>query len=124
MHTKPVGNLRLARSVPAPDHDCPRCRGKGFVPGASKAQECNCILKQRALAYLTPTYGPGIAGDPAFRPEPYLGKDVVVANPVRLPVGRFGQAARAVVKAFLLTTGMRLTHRTLTPYDVFRVMFD
>lgn len=108
--------------VPAPA--CPHCQGTGVVREAQILAECMCLRRQRVLHYLTPTYGPQIAWDPQFQPEPYRGKDVFIQNPDGLPIPEFQRVAYALVKSFLLTTGLRLSHRTLTPYEVFRRLFE
>lgn len=115
--------LPSAGPVFGPAPDCPCCRGSGVVREARGLLECTCLLRQRAVHYLTPRYGPGITWDADFDPKAYQGRDVIIRNPARLSIPQFRQAAYSAVKSFLLTTGMRLSHSTLTPYDVFRHLF-
>ena len=98
------------------DPDCPICHGTGVMQDNDRYLECTCLLRQRVLHYLTPTYGLGIAWDPNFEPQPYVGKGVCIRNDVDLPFQRFRQLAYGAIKSFLINTHRRYSHRTLTPY--------
>jgi hypothetical protein len=104
--------------------DCPICHGTGMMSEDGRLLECMCLLRQRVLHYLTPTYGPGIPWDPDFQPQPYIGKDVFISNDANLPFQRFRRLAYGSIKSFLINTHRRYSHRTLTPYDLFRALFD
>lgn len=106
------------------DPDCPICHGTGVMLEDSRLLECTCLLRQRVLYYLTPTYGLEIAWDPNFQTQPYIGKDVCIRNDADLPFQRFRQLAYGAIKSFLINTHRRYSHRTLTPYEVFRALFD
>ena len=101
------------------DPACPTCHGTGVMQEGSRLLECTCVLRQRIAHYLTPQYGPEISWDPHFRPAAYLDKDVLLENTGALGEPQYRELAFAAVKSFLLVTGQRFSHRTLTPYDIF-----
>lgn len=105
------------------DPTCPSCGGTGVMEEGSRLLECICVLQQRVMHYLTPTYGPDIPWDPDFPFDRYLGRDVLIENTRRLPAAQFRRRALSAVKSYLLLSGRRLSHRTLRPYEVFRQLF-
>lgn len=106
------------------DPDCPICHGTGVRRDGGRPLECTCLLRQRVLHYLTPTYGPDIPWDPDFQPQPYISKNVFIQNQANLPLGQFRRLAYRLVKSYLITTHQRYSHRTLTPYELFRALFN
>ncbi|MFL5281925.1 MAG: hypothetical protein ACJ8AW_13285 [Rhodopila sp.] len=106
------------------DPDCSICHGTGVMREDGRLLECTCLLRQRVLHYLTPTFGVGIAWDADFQPQPYVGNDVLLSNDGNLPFQRFRQLAYGAIKSFLINTHLQYSHRTLTPYELFRALYD
>ena len=106
------------------DPACPTCHGTGVMQEGSRLLECTCVLRQRIAHYLTTQYGPEISWHHNFPAEQYMHKDVLIENTGQWSVSEFRRLAFAAVKSFLLLTGRRFSHRTLTPYEVFRHLFD
>lgn len=90
--------------------DCPDCHGRGYVWHNEQQLKCNCLLKQEALHYITPTYADA-KYIKAFDPGPMLGKKILIHNE--------SQALyKSIFKSFLLNTGMKYTHATASGYEV------
>lgn len=93
-----------------PDADCADCHGSGWITEARGRRECNCVLKQRALQYLTPTYADAKYMR-NFVPTAVRGNNILIA-------GASQAAYKSLIKSYLLNTGMTLKHRTVTAYEV------
>ena len=70
--------------------------------------ECPCVLKNRALNYLTPEYASALYTK-TMNVARLEGKDLFM-----FPSGNY----KTLVKSFLLNTGMRYTHSTVSAYDI------
>lgn len=106
-------------AVARPDPACAACQGKGYVRAApaSPPQECDCLLLQRARLYLTPRYVDA-SRLRDFDAAPLIGRDVLIQNTNAVPAAKHTATCRAIVKSFLLRTGMAYAHRTVSAYDV------
>lgn len=102
----PLLNATLFRATT----DCPSCHGRGYVWSDTQQLKCNCLLKQEALYYLTPTYADA-KYIKTFNPEPLIGRDVLLQGDAQ-------STYKAIFKSFLLNTGMKFTHATTSGYDV------
>ncbi len=98
--------------------DCPTCHGAGVMAEGRRLLECTCVLRQRIAHYLTRQYGPEISWHHNFPREQFMHKDVLLENTAALREPQYRKLAFAAVKSFLLVTGQRFSHRTLTPYDI------
>lgn len=107
MTTLPTISTALFRA----QADCPECAGRGYVLSADTQQrKCSCLLKQEALHYLTPTYAEAKYMK-EFDPKPLAGKNILLqSNPQAL--------YKSIFKSFLLNTGMKYSHATVSGYDV------
>jgi hypothetical protein len=101
------------------DAACPTCHGTGVMEEGRRLLECTCVLRQRISHYLTPQYGPEISWHHNFPREQFMHMDVLLENTGALREPLYRELALAAVKSFLLVTGQRFSHRTLTPYDIF-----
>lgn len=104
--TLPTISASLFRAVP----DCPECHGRGYVWKGEQQLKCACLLKQEALYYLTSTYAEA-KYIKEFDPKPLLGKNLLLQTTKQ---GLY----KSVFKSFLLNTGMRFSHDTVSGYDV------
>jgi len=96
-----------------PDPDCPNCKGVGYLINAeNKAEICICLLKSRAIVYLTPEY---VAANTLRELDvtEYEKKNIFMLGP---------QAAfKMLVKSILLNTGMIYTHKTVPTFELLRI---
>ncbi|MBF0527428.1 MAG: hypothetical protein HQK56_20285 [Deltaproteobacteria bacterium] len=92
---------------------CPECNGSGYLWGVKGKKECSCKLKARALEYLTPMYA-----DARYYKEldtsKLLNKNIYCKTNDK-------HAFKTAVKSFLLNTGMKFKHLTVTPYDLLQL---
>ena len=96
----------------APDVDCPKCGGSpGLMSsGDGRKIKCICILVQEAKQYLTPVYA-NAKYIKSFKAQELIGKNMLIDSVPQM-------AFKAVIKSFLLNTGMRYSHITATAYDI------
>lgn len=96
-----------------PKPDCTDCGGMGQVrpEGAKAYHKCGCVLVQEAHQYLTTTYK-GATYIKALNYKDFLKK--INYRFEGMPTSRF----KSYVKSFLLNSGMRFTHRTVTPQEI------
>lgn len=94
-----------------PNPDCEVCKHN---PGAMKKEgrwvECVCILKQRAQEYLTPAYATA-KYIKKLNVSKLEGKNILVDSDEP-------SSFKALVKSFLLNTGMQYAHITCTGHEV------
>lgn len=88
--------------------NCPECNGTGFLEKEHGGSECPCVLKNRALGYLTPEYASALYTK-TLNVERLEGKDLFIFQ-----AGNY----KGLVKSYLLNTGMRFSHLTGTAYDI------
>ena len=93
-----------------PKTDCKKCGGDGYTYNeeSDSYDECLCLLKIRAVEYLTYKYS-NYAWDNSFDPSPWL-KSVLFHGNVEL--------FNAMVKSVLLNTGMQYSHMTTSPWGI------
>lgn len=101
----------IGSNVIKADSACPSCSGVGYVKAESGPyQKCGCIVKQEALAYLTPVYADA-TWTKTF--------DAAMAEKhLRLRFEGAQTVFKGAVKSFLLNSGMKYSHRTVTAHDV------
>ena len=89
---------------------CNKCEGAGYIYQEESEvwEECSCLLRSRALDYLTPKYE-NVPWDKKFNPDPWC-KSIVYQGQL--------DAFNKRVKSVLLNTGMRYSHTTVTPYEI------
>ena len=87
---------------------CGKC-DNGYVTVDGKKVECLCQLKAKAQTYLTPTYvNAKYLRD--LNVTPFLGKNILLDT---VPQEQF----KSLFKSFILNTGMKFKHMTVTGYD-------
>ena len=93
------------------DSSCPKCRGnRYFINEQGKQQECECVLRERALTYLTPTYA-SASYIKTFKADALRGENILLE-------GQPQSVFKTIAKSFLLNTGMSYHHETVTAHDV------
>ena len=101
------------KTIIKPDPACTSCQGSGYVKpeGRTAFVKCGCIVKQEALQYLTDVYA-GASYVKQFNP----------AQMQQHKLLRFEAAPQTTfktcVKSFLLNTGMKYSHATVSAQDV------
>lgn len=107
--------LSPAKEVICPDPDCSTCKGSGIVfEDGGEANECSCMLIKRVRQYLTPVYV-----DAKWKKE--MKADKMEGNNYIMS----GTKAeyKAIVKSFLLNTGMKYQHCTVFGNSLFQYYF-
>lgn len=89
---------------------CEICKGSGFVSKGQALVECECKLRERLLAYLTPFYASStlIEGMDASKMQ---GKNLVASD---MELSNF----KSIVKSFLLLSLKKPPHHTVTAHDI------
>lgn len=87
---------------------CPDCRGTGHILIDGAVHECTHILREKAIAYLTPIYADS-AFSGSLDVKQLEGKNLTFINN-----GKF----KLVVKSYLLGTGMIYSHKSASAYDI------
>lgn len=94
------------------EKDCPSCNGRGRD---KDGYECVCLLKQRALQYLTPKYA-SAEWDKNLDVSVLENKNVLFQN-----ISLF--SFQSIVKSFLLNTHRVHKHISINGYDLFSKQF-
>jgi len=87
------------------------CNGKGRVPGKKKGTvRCACLLRQEAIIYLTDIYANAkyIKG---LNANLLKGKNLFIDQDAQ-------RTFKAAIKSFLLNTGMKYRHMTVSAHDI------
>lgn len=99
----------------APDSNCPHCQGFGHVKEEEGLVECLCVLRKRAIKYLSPHYANAI-WDHSFDPTPYKNKNILLQ---KISINEY----KNIVKSFLLSANMlgrkaseEVPYQTVTAY--------
>ena len=104
----------------SPEKDCPICRGGGSMRNPENPlefQTCECVEKKKIQRYLTPTYA-GAARIPfeSFKTEMYYRKNILIHNLAQ-------NIYQSIVKSFLLYTGYKHSHLTVSGHDILDAYF-
>lgn len=96
-----------------PDPSCTACGGSGYVKpeGRPSFVKCGCVVKQEALQYLTDVYA-GATFAKTLNPAPLLANKLLRFEAVAQP------SFKTLVKSFLLNTGMKHSHATVSAREV------
>lgn len=87
---------------------CPDCQGTGHILIDGAVHECQHILREKAIAYLTPYYADSSYMN-SLDVEQLRDKNLTFINNAQF---------KTVVKSFLLGTGMVYSHRSATAYEI------
>ena len=94
---------------------CGKC-DSGYIIQDGKRVECLCMLKARAQNYLTPTYvNSKYMRD--FNVTPLVDQNILLDTVSQ-------EYYKSLVKSFLLNTGMKYKHLTVTGYDLLQAYLN
>lgn len=120
--------------MPAPSSTaavCPKCGGSLHIPSRPGfVRNCDCVLKQKALDYLTAIYTEAnlAAADLKLSIAPFKNRNVVIQKSIEENSKEFWQRSLWIVKSYLLLEGVqtdfKYRHRTLTPYEYLRFAWN
>lgn len=99
---------QIQQNTPLQVEYCGKC-DHGYIMRDGKRMECLCVLKAKAREYLTPTYMDA-KYDRGVDPSKLEGRNILM-DTVTQPY------FKSLVKSFLLNTGMKYKHLTVTGYD-------
>lgn len=99
-------------NVPGGSPGCATCGGLGYRETADhRIKPCVCVLRRRAINYLTPTFAGELWVKPAdgFDTTFLDGRNVFIQNHKKAPDISFNRIFHIAVKSFLLNHGMKLS---------------
>jgi len=87
-----------------------------MIKRGGRNRKCDCVIKAEAIGYLTPLYA-GAQYLKHLDPRSLRGSDILIQ---RYPMSSF----KSLAKSFLLNTGMQLSHRSLSGYEIIQAYLD
>lgn len=108
--------LSLYPSIP--DKNCPDCSGTGWIDKGGKRCQCNCVIKNKALAYLTPVFN-----DPLLR-SLSDGISLNLDSWITFVIAKEFKLFKSLVRKMLLATGCSDTFLAVTPYEIIQAYLD
>lgn len=110
----PFSDPKMIRGLPDPA--CPVCSGRGIHSSPDGGNRpCSCTIKSFGMKYLTPAYK-DVAWDKSFNPDSVRDRNLLIVDRT--------EAWKSIVKAYLLTTGMSISHSTAAPRHLMQFFLD
>jgi len=97
-----------------PDFGCKLCNGMGYVIEGEVRRSCDCVLISHIKKYLTPTYAN----------SPYTLNNFNGFENSCIFDGCSRSHFKSIVKSFLLTHRLEVTHMSVTPFDIIEAYFS
>lgn len=110
--TKAPNPSGLRADSPRGSPACTECGGLGYRETADfRIQTCICVIRQRAINYLTPAFAQELWVTPAdgFDTSVLDGRNVFIQNQDKMPDISFNRIFHIAVKSFLLNHRMKLS---------------